>query len=71
MKYALSMVTVSATVIAVFHGFDANLASDAFSGEKSVQEAGFSLRRQPFAPRDGFHLTLGQIEPGWELYLAS
>ena len=21
--------------------------------------------------RDGFHLTLGRIEPGWELYLAS
>jgi 5-methylcytosine-specific restriction endonuclease McrA len=39
--------------------------------DRTPQEAGFSLRRQPFAPRDGFHLTLGRIEPGWELYLAS
>jgi 5-methylcytosine-specific restriction endonuclease McrA len=39
--------------------------------DRSPQEAGFSLLRQPYAPRDGFHLTLGRIEPGWELYLAS
>jgi 5-methylcytosine-specific restriction endonuclease McrA len=39
--------------------------------DRTPQEAGFSLLRQPYAPRDGFHLTLGQIEPGWELYLAS
>jgi 5-methylcytosine-specific restriction endonuclease McrA len=39
--------------------------------DRTPQEAGFSLLRQPYAPRDGFHLTLGRIEPGWELYLAS
>jgi 5-methylcytosine-specific restriction endonuclease McrA len=39
--------------------------------DRTPQEAGFSLLRQPYAPRDGFHLTLGRLEPGWELYLAS
>src|SRR3990170_7300326 len=39
--------------------------------DRTPQEAGFSLSRQPYAPRDGFHLTLGRIEPGWEIYLAS
>jgi 5-methylcytosine-specific restriction endonuclease McrA len=39
--------------------------------DRTPNEAGFSLLRQPYAPRDGFHLTLGRIEPGWELYLAS
>jgi len=39
--------------------------------DRTPQEAGFSLLRLPYAPRDGFHLTLGRIEPGWELYLAS
>src|SRR5918995_607664 len=39
--------------------------------DRTPQEAGFRLLRQPYAPRDGFHLTLGRIEPGWELYLAS
>jgi 5-methylcytosine-specific restriction endonuclease McrA len=37
--------------------------------DRTPSEAGFSLSRQPFAPRDGFHLTLGQLEPGWETYL--
>ena len=39
--------------------------------DRTPQEAGFSLLRQPYAPRDGFHLTLGRLEPGWEFYLAS
>ena len=37
--------------------------------DRTPAEAGFHLSRQPFAPRDGFHLTLGHPEPGWELYL--
>jgi hypothetical protein len=27
------------------------------------------LARRPFAPTDGFRLTLGRLEPGWEPYL--
>jgi 5-methylcytosine-specific restriction endonuclease McrA len=37
--------------------------------DRTPQEAGFRLARQPFAPSDGFRLTLGQLEPGWEFYL--
>ena len=37
--------------------------------DRTPAEAGFRLLRQPFAPRNGFHLTLGQPEPGWESYL--
>ena len=37
--------------------------------DRTPQEAGFHLHRQPFAPSDGFRLTLGQVEPGWEPYL--
>ena len=37
--------------------------------DRTPSEAGFHLARQPFAPRDGFHLTLGRPEPGWETYL--
>jgi hypothetical protein len=37
--------------------------------DRTPAEAGFRLRRQPFAPRDGFHLTLGHLEPGWESFL--
>ncbi len=37
--------------------------------DRTPAEAGFRLSRQPFAPRDGFHLTLGHPEPGWDLYL--
>ncbi|MGH2724196.1 MAG: HNH endonuclease [Actinomycetota bacterium] len=33
-------------------------------------QAGLSLRRQPFAPKDGFRLSLGRLEPEWEPYLA-
>ena len=35
--------------------------------DRTPQEAA-SLLRQPYAPRDGFHLTLGRLEPGWELH---
>ena len=38
--------------------------------DRTPSEAGFHLARQPFAPRDGFHLTLGRPEPGWDAYLA-
>jgi 5-methylcytosine-specific restriction endonuclease McrA len=34
-------------------------------------EAGLPLRRKPFAPRDGFRLLLGRLEPEWEPYLGS
>jgi 5-methylcytosine-specific restriction endonuclease McrA len=37
--------------------------------DRTPAEAGFHLAHQPFAPRDGFHLTLGRLEPGWEDYL--
>ncbi len=37
--------------------------------DRTPTEAGFRLSRQPFAPSDGFHLTLGRPEPGWETYL--
>jgi 5-methylcytosine-specific restriction endonuclease McrA len=37
--------------------------------DRTPQEAGFRLARQPFAPTDGFRLTLGQLEPGWDFYL--
>jgi 5-methylcytosine-specific restriction endonuclease McrA len=32
-------------------------------------EVGLILHRQPFAPRDGFRLSLGRLEPEWEAYL--
>lgn len=34
-----------------------------------VHEAGLRLSRQPFAPRDGFRLSIGHLEPEWEAYL--
>lgn len=37
--------------------------------DRTPAEAGYRLQRQPFAPSDGFRLTLGQLEPGWEPYL--
>jgi 5-methylcytosine-specific restriction endonuclease McrA len=37
--------------------------------DRTPHEAGFHLARQPFAPSDGFRLTLGTLEPGWEAYL--
>ena len=39
--------------------------------DRTPDEAGFRLARQPFAPRDGFHLTLGRLEPGWGDFLLS
>lgn len=36
---------------------------------RTPHEAGFRLRRLPFAPTDGFRLTIGRLEPGWEPYL--
>jgi 5-methylcytosine-specific restriction endonuclease McrA len=38
---------------------------------KTPVEAGFRLVRTPFAPTDGFRLTLGHLEPGWEAYRLS
>jgi 5-methylcytosine-specific restriction endonuclease McrA len=32
-------------------------------------EAGLSLLRQPFIPKDGLRLSLGRLEPEWEAYL--
>lgn len=34
------------------------------------REVGLHLRREPFAPRDGFRLLLGRLEPDWEPYLS-
>jgi 5-methylcytosine-specific restriction endonuclease McrA len=34
------------------------------------QEAGLRLVRQPFAPADGFRLSLGRVEPAWEPFLS-
>ncbi len=36
---------------------------------RSPQDAGLTLARQPFAPKDGFRLSLGRLEPQWEAYL--
>ena len=36
---------------------------------RTPHEVGFHLARQPFAPSDGFRLSLGRLEPGWEPYL--
>jgi 5-methylcytosine-specific restriction endonuclease McrA len=33
-------------------------------------EAGLALARKPFAPSDGFRLSLGRLESDWEPYLA-
>ena len=33
-------------------------------------EVGLRLHRKPFAPSDGFRLSLGRLEPEWEPYLA-
>jgi 5-methylcytosine-specific restriction endonuclease McrA len=32
-------------------------------------EAGLRLAREPAAPRDGFRLSIGRVEPEWEPYL--
>ncbi|MFL5766549.1 MAG: HNH endonuclease [Actinomycetota bacterium] len=33
-------------------------------------EIGLALARKPYAPSDGFRLSLGRLEPDWEPYLA-
>jgi 5-methylcytosine-specific restriction endonuclease McrA len=33
------------------------------------EDAGLRLARPPFAPADGFRLSLGRLEPEWEPYL--
>lgn len=38
--------------------------------DRTPQEAGFHLPRTPSAPSDGLRLSLGQLEPGWEFFLA-
>ncbi len=32
-------------------------------------DIGLRLRRTPFVPPDGFRLSLGRVDPGWETYL--
>ena len=34
-----------------------------------VADAGLRLARVPVAPSDGFRLSLGRLEPGWESFL--
>ncbi|MEW6059762.1 MAG: HNH endonuclease [Actinomycetota bacterium] len=35
-----------------------------------AEDAGLRLSRRPFAPPDGFRLSLGRLEPEWEPFLA-
>jgi 5-methylcytosine-specific restriction endonuclease McrA len=35
-----------------------------------IEDAGLRLARHPFAPTDGFRLSLGRLEPEWEPYLS-
>ncbi|HET7237232.1 MAG TPA: HNH endonuclease [Actinomycetota bacterium] len=34
-----------------------------------IEDAGLRLARRPSAPRDGFRLSLGRLEPEWEPFL--
>jgi 5-methylcytosine-specific restriction endonuclease McrA len=34
------------------------------------EEVGITLKRDPYAPRDGFRLLIGRLEPEWEAYLS-
>jgi len=34
------------------------------------QEVGLHLARRPYAPSDGFRLSLGRLEPDWEPFLS-
>jgi 5-methylcytosine-specific restriction endonuclease McrA len=34
-----------------------------------AHDVGLKLARQPTAPKDGFRLSLGRVEPEWEAYL--
>ena len=36
---------------------------------RQAHEVGLRLARQPTAPRDGFRLSIGRVEPEWEAYL--
>jgi 5-methylcytosine-specific restriction endonuclease McrA len=36
---------------------------------RQPQDVGMILHRLPFAPKDGFRLSLGRLEPEWEPYL--
>jgi 5-methylcytosine-specific restriction endonuclease McrA len=38
---------------------------------RHLDEIGLRLARRPFAPSDGFRLSLGRLEPEWEPFLAS
>lgn len=38
---------------------------------RSHDDVGLALRRKPYAPKDGFRLSLGRLEPEWEQYLAT
>jgi 5-methylcytosine-specific restriction endonuclease McrA len=35
-----------------------------------AEDAGLHLARRPFAPPDGFRLSLGRLDPEWEPFLA-
>lgn len=37
--------------------------------DRLPEEAGLTLARIPFIPSDGFRLSLGRLETGWETYL--
>lgn len=37
--------------------------------DRLPDEAGLKLARPPFVPSDGFRLSLGRLEDGWENYL--
>ena len=36
---------------------------------RRLEDAGLRLVRRPFAPSDGFRLSLGRLEPEWEPFL--
>jgi 5-methylcytosine-specific restriction endonuclease McrA len=35
-----------------------------------IEDAGLRLAQRPYAPRDGFRLSLGRLEPEWEPFLS-
>ncbi len=35
-----------------------------------IEDAGLRLAYRPYAPRDGFRLSLGRLEPEWEPFLS-
>jgi 5-methylcytosine-specific restriction endonuclease McrA len=35
-----------------------------------IEDAGLRLASRPYAPRDGFRLSLGRLEPEWEPFLS-